>query len=167
MAPAANLLIATAAATAAVVVATLAYRKYTSRASAPVTAASSAPSLQPKEPKKPVKAAAADSSDSDSDDDDNAGMDHEIWKRIEDVLRDFALSRLGMAAAKKWVRMMGDPKNKELDRLRGWLLNKVNGRNRVTPQSQWQSGCPEIFANLRAKPVWNSDDAPFIKPFEE
>ena len=158
-----NSLIATVAATAAIVIATLAYRKYKSRLVAPVTAATSAPAPQPKEGKKPVK---PDSSDSDSDDD-NAGMDHQIWKRIEDVLRDFALSRLGMAAAKKWVRMMGDPKNKELDRLRGWLLNKVNGRNRVTPQSQWQSGCPEIFANLRAKPVWNSDDAPFIKPFEE
>ena len=118
--------------------------------------------------KSPAKATTIPAdSDSDSDDDETNGMSSDLWKRIEAVLQDYALSRLGMAAAKKWVKMMGDPKNKELDRLRGWMLNKVNGRNRAPPQSEWQSGCPEIFAGLRAKPVWDSNEAPFVKPFEE
>jgi len=158
-----------ALAAAAVAVSALALTLYVLRRSKAIPAADAKPAV-PDRSEAPKKETAAkttdDSSDSDSDDD-MGGMDHEIWKRVEDVLREFALSRLGMAAAKKWVKMMGDPKNKDLDRLRGWLLNKVNGRNRAPPQSPWQSGCPEIFADLRAKPVWGSNDAPFVKPFEE
>jgi aspartate beta-hydroxylase len=109
---------------------------------------------------------AADSSSSDSDDDDTE-KGTEVWKRVEGVLAEYSLTRLGMAAARKWVKMMGDPKNKDLDRLREWLLTRVNGRLRAQPKSPWQSGCPEILGGLRAKPVWDVNDAPFLKPFED
>jgi len=115
------------------------------------------------------KTKAADS-DSDSDEDDDAA--NALWKRVEGVLQEYSLSRLGMAAARKWVLMLGDPKNEELARLRQWMLMRVNGRKRAPPPSPWQSGCPEIFAGLRAKPIWTSADlgegkANFLKPFEE
>jgi len=83
------------------------------------------------------------------------------------VLAEYALSSLGMAAARKWVRMMADPKREDLSRLRQWLLNRVNGRKRAPPPTPWQSGCPEIFAGLRAKPVWESNECEWLRPFEQ
>ena len=104
----------------------------------------------------------------DSDDDDEPDShDNKVWKRVEAVLAEYSLSNLGMAAAKKWVRMMGDPKNEQLARIRQWLLMRVNGRKRAPPPSTWQSGCPEIFADLRAQPVWDAAAAEWLRPFEE
>ena len=108
--------------------------------------------------------------DVDSDDDEEEDKGSELWKRVEKVLLEYSLSRLGMAASRKWIMMMGDPKNEELARLRSWILMRVNGRKRAPPPSPWQSGCPEIFAGLRAKPVWTTADLGennFLRPFEE
>ena len=125
-----------------------------------------APTAAPAKATKAAKTAKASDGDSSDDEKDDAKGDA-IMKKVESVLADYCITRLGMAAARKWVRLMGDPKNEELARLRMWLLNRINGRQRAPPESPWQSGCPEIMAGLRAKPVWTSDDAPWLKPFEE
>jgi len=83
------------------------------------------------------------------------------------VLAEFCLTRLGTAAAKKWVRMMADPANQDLARLRSWMLMRVNGHLRVAPSSPWQAGCPEILDGLRGQPVWDSSTLAFLRPFEE
>ena len=105
-----------------------------------------------------------DSSDSDEEQDERQA---EIWRRVQKVLREYCLSPLALAACKKWVREMADPSNEKLARLRSWLLNRINGRERAPPQSPWQSGCPEILAGLRAQPVWDTADLPWLRPFEE
>ena len=122
--------------------------------------------LQQQTKRKPPAAADVHSDDAEEEED----ASNKLWKRVEKVLREYSLSRLGMAASRKWIMMMGDPKNEELARLRSWILMRVNGRKRATPPSPWQSGCPEIFAGLRAKPVWTTADLGennFLRPFEE
>ena len=116
-------------------------------------------------PKSGAKAAVDD--DSSSSDDEVSEESKDMWKRVDAVLQEFALSRLGMAAAHKWVRMLGDPKNEELSRLRQWMLMRINGKRRASPPSPWQAGCPEIFAGLRAKPLWDAKDVPWLRTFEE
>ena len=108
--------------------------------------------------------AAAEASD---DEDEADSHSNQVWRRVEEVLSEYSLSNLGMAAAKKWVRLMGDPKNEQLSRIRQWLLMRVNGRKRAPPPSTWQSGCPEIFAGLRAQPVWDAAAADWLRPFED
>lgn len=102
----------------------------------------------------------------DSDAEDEAYKDDKVWKKVEAVLAEYSLSNLGMAAAKKWVRMMGDPNNAELSRIRDWLLMRVNGRTRAPPPTSWQAGCPEIFAGLRAEPIWDASKLEWLRPFE-
>ena len=134
----------------------------------PTTHAEEAAPPKKQAPKKPAKTPVPDdSSDEDEVVDEKSA---ELWKRVEGILADYALTRLGMAACKKWVLMMGDPKNAELARLRDWMLMRVNGRHRAPPQSPWQSGCPEIIGGLRAMPVWTTADLGdnnFLKPFED
>ncbi len=103
-------------------------------------------------------------SDSEDEEDERSAW---LWKRVERVLDEYCLSRLAKAAARKWVRQLADPSNEQLERLRLWLLMRVNGRLRAPPLSQWQSGCPEILEGLRAQPVWDTSEAPWLRPFEE
>ena len=86
---------------------------------------------------------------------------------MQSVFESYALSPLAMAAARKWVRLAADPSNKELERLRGWLLLRMNGSERAPPPSPWQSGCPEIVGGLRASPIWDASAFAWLRPFEE
>ena len=56
---------------------------------------------------------------------------NKLWKRVEKVLREYSLSRLGMAASRKWIMMMGDPKNEELARLRALVGEPAEGVPKV------------------------------------
>ena len=90
-----------------------------------------------------------------------------IWKRVQRVLAEYCLTPLAMAAARKWVREMADPDNEALARLRAWMILRINGRERAAPPSPWQAGCPEILEGLRARPIWDASELPWLKPFEE
>uniref|UniRef100_A0A7S4ERZ1 Aspartyl/asparaginy/proline hydroxylase domain-containing protein n=1 Tax=Chrysotila carterae TaxID=13221 RepID=A0A7S4ERZ1_CHRCT len=90
-----------------------------------------------------------------------------MWARVEKVLSQYCLSPLAMAASRKWVKQMADPSAEELSRLRAWMLMRVNGKERATPLSTWQLGCPEILSGLRAQPVWDSASLACLRPFEE
>ena len=107
MAPSQHGVVAIGVAVTAVALVTLWYLKRAASASSS-QAANAKPAVQKSgdaSKKVPPTKKTEESDESDSDDE-TGGMDHEIWKRVEDVLREFALSRLGMAAAKKWVKMM-------------------------------------------------------------
>ena len=90
-----------------------------------------------------------------------------IWKRVQRVLAEYCLTPLAMAAARKWVREMADPDNEVLARLRAWMILRINGRERAVPPSKWQAGCPEILGGLRARPIWDAAELPWLRPFEE
>ena len=102
----------------------------------------------------PQPAARGRSSSSTSDSDDEADEFKALWAKVVDVLEEYHLSRFALAAAKRWVRLMGNPANTHLERIKGWLLLKINKRARAKPSSEWQSGCPDIFPGLRALPFW-------------
>ncbi len=96
--------------------------------------------------------------------------EQELWKRVEEVLKDYSLSPLMIAASRKWVRQMSDPNNEQLARLRQWMLHRINGRLAAPikpPLSEWQRGCPEILAGLRAQPFWDRGVFDWLRPFEE
>jgi len=117
---------------------------------------------------RPLAAAADEASGSDSSEEEADEVTREVWRRVEVVLREHCLSALAMAASRKWVREMADPSNDTLARLRSWMLLRINGRERpVSPPSPWQSGCPELLTGLRARPVWETAELPWLRPLEE
>jgi len=44
----------------------------------------------------------------------------QLWAKVELVLEEYHLSRFALAAAKRWVRLMGDPANTHLKRIKDW-----------------------------------------------
>ena len=37
-----------------------------------------------------------------------------------------------------------DPKNTHLQRIKDWLLLKINKKSRAKPSNDWQAGCPDV-----------------------
>jgi len=120
------------------------------------------------EPQPPARRAADPGSSSSSDEEEDEASQR-LWGKVVGVLEEFHLSPFAMAAAKKWVRLMGDPSNTYLDRVREWLLLRVNNRARAPPADPWQRGCPDICPRLRAQPFWARDDPgmAWMAKFEE
>ena len=124
------------------------------------------PHVAPTAPAHPLARTLAQADDSSSDDEPDERQ-AVIWKRVQRVLAEYCLTPLAMAAARKWVREMADPDNEALARLRAWMILRINGRERAAPPSPWQAGCPEILEGLRARPIWDASELPWLKPFEE
>ena len=62
----------------------------------------------------------------DSDEEDAGCRDDNVRRHNKTFLSEYSLSKLGMAAANKWVRMMGYLNHEELTEI--WLLMCVNRR---------------------------------------
>jgi aspartate beta-hydroxylase len=99
----------------------------------------------------------SDSDDSDEQDEETQKM----WGKVNAVFEEYHLSPIAMAAARKWVRLMGDPSNKHLARVRDWMLLRINSKTRAKPTNRWQAGCPDIMPGLRAQPLWSLSDPGF------
>jgi len=93
----------------------------------------------------------AGSSSSSSDEEEDEAS-RQLWAKVEAVLAEYHLSRFALAAAKRWVRLMGDPSNTHLRRIKDWLLLKINNRARAKPSNSWQAGCPDIVP-VRGNPA--------------
>lgn len=48
----------------------------------------------------------------------------------------------------------GNKDNTQVDRIRPWLISKINNQ-RIPPKDEMQKGCPDIIPGLRAKPWWD------------
>jgi hypothetical protein len=96
-----------------------------------------------------------DSSSSDSEEDEGQ---KQLWTKIEGALEEYHLSPFALVACKKWVKLMADRDNTHLERVRDWLLLKINSRARAKPLNDWQLGCPEVVPGLRASPFWELSD---------
>jgi aspartate beta-hydroxylase len=102
--------------------------------------------------------------DSSSDSDDEEKQDEatrKVWEKVNKVFEEYHLSPFAMAAARKWVRLMGNPENKHLARIREWILLRINSKVRAKPTNRWQAGCPDIIPGLRARPLWSVTDQGF------
>jgi hypothetical protein len=48
---------------------------------------------------------------------------------------------------------MADKNNAKVDRIRPWVLAKIN-QAYIPPSNPLQKGCPDIIPGLRAQPWW-------------
>ena len=74
--------------------------------------------------------------------------------RLNKVFEDYFLSDLQKIAMTKFIKThFSNKDNKEVDRIRPWLINKINNQ-RIHPKEEMQKGCPDIIPGLRAQPWW-------------
>eukprot|EP00633_Aureoumbra_lagunensis_P006414 CAMPEP_0197314738 /NCGR_PEP_ID=MMETSP0891-20130614/34986_1 /TAXON_ID=44058 ORGANISM="Aureoumbra lagunensis, Strain CCMP1510" /NCGR_SAMPLE_ID=MMETSP0891 /ASSEMBLY_ACC=CAM_ASM_000534 /LENGTH=356 /DNA_ID=CAMNT_0042803323 /DNA_START=130 /DNA_END=1197 /DNA_ORIENTATION=- len=102
-------------------------------------------------------------------------LDHReslVMKRLSNVLDGYGLSVLGKSAVMTYLRHLQED---DMSRVRHWWIRELNGKGLIAPEGtpKTQSGCPEIFAGLRGKPIWVNandqiaEDFPWIKRLEE
>ena len=95
-----------------------------------------------------------------------AKKDNNIENKIQTFFKRYALSGLGRAAAMHWIKKAFEGNDKDLARIRPYLLLLLNDKPSVIPISPWQKGCPEIIPKLRALATWDISLFNFTKKLE-
>lgn len=81
-------------------------------------------------------------------------LEKRFYLKLEDFYNDYFLSPLQKVAMTKFIKAhFGNKESDKVDRVRPWLLAKIN-KSYVPPVSPLQKGCPDIIPGLRAQPWW-------------
>lgn len=73
---------------------------------------------------------------------------------MEEIFKDYYLSDFQMFAVQKFIKTeAGNPSNAKADRVREWIMAKLNNQTIIGP-SPWQKSCPEIIPKLTTRAVW-------------
>ena len=86
--------------------------------------------------------------------------------KLEAFFKSYGFSGLGKAAATHWVKKAFEGNDKDLERVRPYLLTVLNGRRCTKPISVHQKGCPEIIPKLRATGRWETELFSFVQRLE-
>lgn len=99
----------------------------------------------------------------------------EVERRLRALVSSWGLSRFSEKIAVQWLlQSLGSEEFRddgggrdELQRLRKWVLLLLNGQRYAPGCSPWQIGCPEVIPGLRATPVWDCTEFPWVKLLED
>lgn len=66
--------------------------------------------------------------DEDSDEEKVDESEQKLWVKINDILKEYHLSEFQKVACRKFIKdKIGNPDNKNVERLREWLFMRING----------------------------------------
>jgi aspartate beta-hydroxylase len=86
-----------------------------------------------------------------------------LWNKIDLLLKDYHLNNFQKVACKKFIKdKVGNPDNKDVDRLRDWLFMKMNGQRLPKVMHPRQLGCPDLVPGLSLKAWWERDQFEWI-----
>ena len=97
-----------------------------------------------------------------------------LFDRMEDsFMKKLCLSKFSSRIAVEFLRsrLCADDGPIRLKRLLGYVLDVLNNSNKKAAfpkivQANWQCGCPNIIKGLRACPIWNTSEFPWIRILE-
>ena len=94
--------------------------------------------------------------ESDSDEEEKIDEDQEkLWKKIDDLLKDYHLTSFSKVACKKFIKdKVGNPENRQVDRLRDWIFMRLNGQRIPEKHHPRQLGCPDLVPGLSIQGWW-------------
>ena len=80
---------------------------------------------------------------------------------------EFHLTEFQKVACKKFIKdKVGNPKNKDVDRLREWLFMRLNGNKMPKVYHPRQLGCPDLVPGLPLKGWWEREEIDWIPKLE-
>lgn len=90
---------------------------------------------------------------------------NKLLDKLDVFYKEYFLSDFQKFAAGKFIKdNISNPSNKKCDRIRDWLIGKLNHKRAQGHLNQL--GCPEIIPHLTAKPFWGKSDLSFIESIE-
>ncbi|KAG7399243.1 hypothetical protein PHYBOEH_009282 [Phytophthora boehmeriae] len=106
-----------------------------------------------------------------------------IEEKLRELVRSWGVSLFSERMALNWLlRFLGTSQQTdsggedststndvgdELCRVRKWIVLQINHRRIPEDCSSWQVGCPELIPSLRATPVWDCSEFPWVRALEE
>ena len=101
--------------------------------------------------------------------------DSRFFDKLESSLgKELCTSQFSTKVAVQFLKatICDDGNSSKFQRVIGYVLDIVNNVNprkpdqNKSPHTSGQSGCPNIIRGLRANPVWDTSEFPWIKAFE-
>ena len=90
-----------------------------------------------------------------------------LWKKIDEILQDYYLSKFQMLAAHKFIKdKVGNHDNQTVKRLREWLFMRINGKKLPDKYHPRQLGCPDLVPGLSLKAWWDREEFAWIGQLE-
>lgn len=86
-----------------------------------------------------------------------------LFKKIKEIFNEYMLNDIQSIAAFNYIKHIFVNKSNQTDRLREWILLKVNNHKYPKNISNFQIGCPDVCPLISVKPFHNPEDYPFIK----
>ncbi|KAL3673939.1 hypothetical protein V7S43_001626 [Phytophthora oleae] len=93
---------------------------------------------------------------------------HRLEGKLHELVRSWGMSTFSERIALQWIqRFLGsDDDCDAFRRLRKWIVLQLNHRRIPEDCSKWQLGCPELIPMLRATPVWDCREFPWVQMLE-
>lgn len=90
-------------------------------------------------------------------------LESEVYKNIKGIFTEYMLTDIQSLGAFKFIKDSFLNKTKDTDRVRKWILNKVNKKTHPKEASKFQLGCPDVCPGIRIKPFHDPNEFDFIK----
>ncbi|KAI9996043.1 hypothetical protein PInf_013221 [Phytophthora infestans] len=93
---------------------------------------------------------------------------HHIEEKLRVLVRSWGVSTFSERIALQWIeRSLGSDSDREAFRHLGkWIVLQLNQLRIPDDCSAWQVGCPELIPLLRAIPVWDCSEFPWVQTLE-
>jgi hypothetical protein len=109
----------------------------------------------------------AQTKDSDSDEQVIDPEQIKLWSKIDEVLKEYYLSPLALAACKKFIKdKVASPDDQTVSRLREWLLMKISGQPLPKVYHPRQLGCPDLVPGLTLRGFWDRASFDWVEKLE-
>ncbi|EEY65521.1 aspartyl/Asparaginyl beta-hydroxylase, putative [Phytophthora infestans T30-4] len=93
---------------------------------------------------------------------------HHIEEKLRVLVRSWGVSTFSERIALQWIeRSLGSDSDREAFRHLGkWIVLQLNQLRIPDDCSAWQVGCPQLIPLLRAIPVWDCSEFPWVQTLE-
>ncbi len=90
-----------------------------------------------------------------------------LFDKLKGLFSEYLLSDIQSLAAFKFIKDQFSQDNKETERLKKWVLMKINNKSIPEGAHQMQLGCPDLVPCLTVKNFWDAYSFDWVKTLAE
>ena len=85
-----------------------------------------------------------------------------LYKKLKDIFNEYMLTEIQSLAAFKFIREVFLKQEKETERVRKWVLNKINQSPFPKEMNKFQLGCTDLCPGISSSPFYDPKNFEFI-----
>ncbi|KAH7481870.1 hypothetical protein PRIC1_009664 [Phytophthora ramorum] len=91
---------------------------------------------------------------------------HDVEAKLRELVRSWGVSTFSERIVLQWLDRFLGKDGEDFRRLRKWIVMQLNQRRVPDECCEWQMGCPQVIPLLRATPVWDCGNFPWVETLE-